>query len=436
MELASTPQSGLLPVAAVSASGIDPDADVSAAVPREAVAVWVEVRHPSRRSEADRRLIRASARLGKPLLLAVAEWGDATAIGDMTSGLGVSVVLVGAHYSHFVDDLAAAERYEHLLIETSALAHYGALETAVSRIGSERLLLGTDLPRRCSRSAVNAVLSARLSDEAKRQILGDNARRVFGLQPEHTQLPAPTTAASAIDVHCHFGVSGWPVEPVADDRLDAELARFGVESLVASSLLAIVSDLEAGNAAMARACAPPSRLGYVVADPNDLVATRSELRRHGGSDVIGVKVHCQYSRQPTASRAIWDLFELLAEDGRPVKIHNDGPGWDEALLEIARAHARLPIIIAHGGLGAPSPEAARVAAAAENVYVELSSSFAERATVTALVKTAGTGRLLFGSDAPLLNPAFVLGTYLDAGIAPNQWEAVCRDNARRLFGLS
>jgi predicted TIM-barrel fold metal-dependent hydrolase len=435
-DLAAQPLSGLLAVATMSASGVDPDAEISETVPAECVAVWIKVPSPAIRAEADRRLLRAAARTGKPLLVPIASWGDATAVAEMTSGLGVRVVLVGAHYTHFVDDLAAAELHEHVLLETSALAHYGAIETAVARIGAERLLLGTDLPRRCSRSAVNSVLSARISNEAKRKILGENAQRVFGLPHQEVQLPPPVTAQRAVDVHCHFGVSGWPVAPVADDRLDSELAHYGVESFVASSLLAIVSDLEAGNEAMARACAAPNRLGYVVADPNDLDATRWALRRHSGRDVIGVKVHCQYSRQPTSSRAIWDLFELLGKDGRPVKIHNDGPGWDEALVRIARAREGLPIIIAHAGLGAPSLEAAKIAASCDNVYLELSSSFAERATVAKLVEIAGTDRLLFGSDAPLLNPAYVLGSYLDAGIPADRWEAVCRDNARSLFHLN
>jgi predicted TIM-barrel fold metal-dependent hydrolase len=405
-------------------------------VPKESVAIWVPIRAPSLRAEADQRLIREAARSGRPLMVPIASWGDATAVGEMTSGLGVPVVLVGAHYSHFVDDLAAAERHDHLLLETSAMAHYGATESAVKRIGAERVLLGTGTPRRCSRSAVNAVLSARIDDDAKRKILGENAQRLFMLPREEVRFPTPHVATRAIDVHCHFGVSGWPVEPVSDSRLDAELGRFGIESLVASSLLAIVSDLDAGNDAMAKACAAPGRLGYVVADPNDLEATRHELRRHNGPDVVGVKVHCQYARQHTASRAIWDLFELLAADGRAVKIHNDGPGWDEALLEIARAHPKLPIIIAHGGLGTPSREAGRVVAQADNVYVELSSSFAERAAVQDLVQIAGTHRLLFGSDAPLLNPAFVLGSYLDAGIPPDRLEAVYRDNAREVFDLN
>lgn len=40
------------------------------------------------------------------------------------------------------------------------------------------------------------------------------------------------------------------------------------------------------------------------------------------------------------------------------------------------------------------------------------------------------GRLLFGSDAPLLDPAYVTGIYADAGATLHQ----TRDAAREVFG--
>ena len=57
------------------------------------------------------------------------------------------------------------------------------------------------------------------------------------------------------------------------------------------------------------------------------------------------------------------------------------------------------------------------------------------ATVRAAVAIAGPDRLLWGSDAPLLEPSFVLGTYRDAGLAPDALERVFWGNAAALFGL-
>ena len=73
--------------------------------------------------------------------------------------------------------------------------------------------------------------------------------------------------------------------------------------------------------------------GYVVADPTDLDSTADQLRRYlDAPGVLGVKVHGEWSGTPTTApgddatcSTSWRRF------GRPVKIHNTGDGWDDAL---------------------------------------------------------------------------------------------------------
>ena len=136
---------------------------------------------------------------------------------------------------------------------------------------------------------------------------------------------------------------------------------------------------------------------------------------------------------PTADPRTADLFAILADHGRPVKIHNEGADWDAALGAIARRHPRLPIIVAHAGLGRPSVEGARLAASTDNVYLEMGSSYAQLPIVRELVRIAPRHKLLYGTDAPLLNPAFVLGTYIDTGLIDDP--DVMGGTARRLFGV-
>ncbi|MEN9938235.1 MAG: hypothetical protein RLZZ387_4814 [Chloroflexota bacterium] len=42
---------------------------------------------------------------------------------------------------------------------------------------------------------------------------------------------------------------------------------------------------------------------------------------------------------------------------------------------------------------------------------------------------------MYGSDRDLLHPGFVLGTYHDAGLTPEEERQVMYTNARRLYGL-
>jgi predicted TIM-barrel fold metal-dependent hydrolase len=387
-------------------------------------------------SDSIMELLRAIAAAGRPVLVPIGRSGSASVIGAATSGLGVPVVLLGAHYTHIVDDLAAAVRHPHLHLETSAMAHFRAIDTAVRTIGHERLLLGTGSPGRATASPIGAVLASSVSSEAKRAILGGNAVRLFGLAGGPIDLTPADLPERAFDVHTHLGPMDFDVPQVVDADLVGELGFS--QAAVASAALAIFGDPARGNEQAVRAAEANTATGlrvYLVADPTDLESTATELRRSiDAPGVLGIKVHGEWSGTPTASRAMADLFELLAPYGRPVKIHNTGDGWDEALGAIARRHPRLPIVIAHGGLGTPSIEGARLAAAHDNVFVEFSSSFAHLPTVRAALAIAGPDKLLWGSDAPLLDPAFVLGTYRDAGLPPGSEDRVFWANAAALFG--
>lgn len=387
-------------------------------------------------SDAIAGVLGAIAGAGRPLLVRLGGAGSASVIGAATADLGIPVVLLGAHYTTIVDDLAAAVRYPHLHLETSALAHFRAIETAVRTVGHERVLLGTGSPRRAAASPIGAVVSASVSADVKQAILGGNAVRLFDLPDGPIDIPTPVAPVRAWDVHTHLGPLNFDVPQVADDEL---VGALGIAQMaVASSAVAIFGDPVRGNEQAVRAAASGAASGlrvYIVADPTDLESSADELRRSiDAPGVAGVKVHGEWSRTPTASRAMYDLFELLGRFRRPVKIHNTGDGWDDALGAIARRHPDMPIVIAHGGLGTPSVEGARLAATHDNIHLELSSSFAHLPTVREAVAIAGPDKLLWGSDAPLLDPAFVLGTYQDARLPSGAHDKVFWGNAAALFG--
>jgi len=128
------------------------------------------------------------------------------------------------------------------------------------------------------------------------------------------------------------------------------------------------------------------------------------------------------------------LFELLGRRGLPVKIHNDGAAWADALGAYAARHPDLRILLAHSGPGAPSLEAARLAAQHEHVYLELASSFANLPIMRELVRIAGPAKIAWGTDAPLIDPRFVLGSYMDAGVGPQDCPEVYRAVPERIFG--
>lgn len=435
---------GIVPVAALVVDRTDRYLERPAAFASRVAAFWIEGIFEGRGAPIDsvpaENLLRAVARTGKPLFVVLRAPGDASRIGRATEGLGIPVILVGHHYDYSVENLAAAKRYEHLHVETSRMAHLDAVAVAVRELGAERVLYGTGAPIRAMQSALNAILQSPISEDDKRLILAGNAQRLFGLQAAPVTLPQVRLPTRSIDVHTHFGPFPWDV-PQIDDRELMPLLRARNNSVgaVESCVLAIASDLDAGNARTVELCAEGTgQVGYLVADPTDRETAREHIRRWGNAPgIVGAKVHCQWSHRLTGHPQIAALFEVLADWGRPVKIHNDGDDWHERLLEIARRHPRLPIVIAHGGLGYPMMEGAQLTVAADNVYFEMCSSFAQPiAGVREIVRTIPRHKFLFGTDAPLLDPGFVLGTYQDSAIPAEQQDDVYYGNAARLYGLS
>jgi predicted TIM-barrel fold metal-dependent hydrolase len=354
-----------------------------------------------------------AGRVRVPLLLPVGRFGDATAIGAATEGHG-AVVLMGAHYSQLGDCLAALERWPHLYLETSRMAHFRAIETVVRTIGVERVLFGSGAPARPVQAALNMVLSARIDSAEMHAILGGNAARVFGLRVEEFDQPSPTVPSGLIDVHGHIGALGLPTPSICPKEQIVVAASHGIWTTVASSLVAIADDTARGNSeALAAVC--DELRAYVVVDPNDLEASCRALDDAYARDLaLGAKLHCSYAGSATSSRECMALLREVARRGRPLLIHVDGPDWDSALEEVARAHPRWKVIVAHGGPGTPVRAAAGLVERTDNVYVELSTSFPDLPVVSDVVRRTGPGRLLFGSDAPLLDAAYALGLYADA----------------------
>jgi predicted TIM-barrel fold metal-dependent hydrolase len=396
-----------------------------------ALRMFPEIQRWSPNSEAFQQIV--SAIRGRcPLLIPVSAYGDASVIGAATQHLDAPVVLLGAHYTQLADCLAAIRRWPQLHLETSRLAQFRGVETVVRQVGAERILFGSGAPTRPVQAALNAVLTAEIDANDRAAILHGNAARLFGLSiPAQKETPLATVASELVDVHGHVGSLGFPTPWVESCEYPAVVARHGIRQTMASSLRAIVDDPEVGNAEALRASSD-ALLVYVVLNPDDLAGACAAMDAAYRSDrVVGAKVHCSWSGQPTASRACMTLLQEVARRGRPLKIHVDGLDWAQSLGEIARAYPDWRVIVAHAGPGMASPECVQLLQTTRNVYVELSTSYADLPVVREVVKTAGPARLLFGSDAPLLDPAYVQGVYADAAADMAGTVAV----AETVFGL-
>lgn len=89
------------------------------------------------------------------------------------------LVVLNVTYRHKRSVFAGMKKYPNLHIDTSCYWVYRGVEEMCRVFGAERLLFGTRLPVFNALSSVAMVMYARISDEERRLIAGDNLRRLL-----------------------------------------------------------------------------------------------------------------------------------------------------------------------------------------------------------------------------------------------------------------
>ncbi|MFF1819883.1 amidohydrolase family protein [Kribbella sp. NPDC058245] len=239
-----------------------------------------------------------------------------------------------------------------------------------------------------------------------------------------------------IDVHAHWGPWFFSME-VGPIEVNLDLMdRFGIDLQLVSSIESIVYDAPAGNRALAEQLPADDRLrGMLVVDPRRLDEARADLRDlvTGNDRWVGAKIHTEYSRTPIATPAMRAAIELTTEFGLPTLVHT----WGDTVLDLADLAARVPdsrLIAGHMGAGAwrQVPEAARRAG---NIWFEPCWSAPDADRIRWILDRIGPSRLMFGTDATLIDPSVALGALTAAALTPVESEAIHWQNATTLFNL-
>ena len=233
------------------------------------------------------------------------------------------------------------------------------------------------------------------------------------------ELPDIVRPPRAIDVHTHSGPMPWDVPDLGDDALMPSLVRDNATRYaVASNVLAIAADLEAGNRRDRRGVCPERRVSWATwwptrttstpratcsgagATPRASSGSRSTRSGRTGTRAAGRSPTCSRSSPTTAGRS------------RSTTTGRTGTGTCcGSLVTIRSCRSSSPT----PGSGSRTSRAPGSPPRPTTSTPRCRSSFAQLPTVREFIRTIPTERMLFGTDAPLLDPAFVLGTYQDAG---------------------
>ncbi len=244
----------------------------------------------------------------------------------------------------------------------------------------------------------------------------------------------PLTDVLIVDFHVHLASKWNGMNIIVDDSEEMlRLARLvGVDWLVVNGC--ILPDLRQANDEVADLIRrhPDQVIGFATTNPYQHDMTAEVRRCLDELGMVGVKLHVMHDRyhspRPIASYVKeWEaLFALLSERRAPVLYHG------VVTEEMIRAWPDIPFVCAHG---VGSLENMERLAKYPNFHVDTSWTQSPSWAVRAAVDILGADRVLWGTDAPLVDFSQRLGIVLDGGLSEKEIRLVLGLNAARLLRL-
>lgn len=247
----------------------------------------------------------------------------------------------------------------------------------------------------------------------------------------------PITGLDIIDAHNHLGPyfnltvhRGGSAESTLE-RMDT----IGVRKISVAANLAIGPDMHRGNDETEDALTrfPDRIMGYVTIKPCAEGEMEQELRRFAHPGFIGIKLHPGLHGVNVANASYRPAMEYADRHNLPVLIHT----WSHAdvadIGKLAAQYRSANFIIAHMG-GAPDvlEHAIDTLTAHDNVFGDTALSYAPHRGVEYIVRRAGAGKLLFGSDMPFYDPVFTLARVVCADIHESEIEKIAGWNFKQI----
>ena len=436
--LAAAGKSGgrIVPVAIINLSGYDPGAGTIAALRQQgfrAVMLVAGIFGWTLANYAVRALAREAAAESMPLQLCLRDARDLALAAEAAGPPGGPAMIRwmrGGGYVIVPDLLAIGREFPHILIDVGTITQRGAIDHMAARLGSERLFVASNLPQSHAGAAWFLFAASDLDAEGKRLVGGGNLARMLGLPTPHSA-PQPPDFAGFVErpkIDTHWHTSGWNVieTKISFDDLSAAINRYRLRLAITSSIRALSDDLRAGNQETASFLdREPRARGLIVVNPLEPELSLAEIEHWRAEPrFVGVKTIQDFYGLSLDSPRYRPLLERLAEiPDMPLMAHL--PGMKEA----AAANPRVQFVAAH------STWRHRELAHLPNVWFDIATStpLEHESDIADLIAAVGSDRVIFSSDAPLLDPAWTLGKLALLDLPADALEGILNRNALRAF---
>lgn len=248
--------------------------------------------------------------------------------------------------------------------------------------------------------------------------------------------------------------------PWAHPPTISETAAHYREQNIAAVIFPVDSERETGyrrykNEEVAEECAANSDIliPFASIDPHKgKLGAREARNLVENYGIQGFKFHPTMQGFYPNDRMAYDLYEAIAETGKPALFHTGQTGVGSGMSggngmrlkysnpmyidDVAVDFPDMPIILAHPSFPWQE-EALSVATHKPNVYIDL-SGWSPKYFPKILIQYANTmlkKKMLFGSDWPMIAPEKWLGAFEKADFRDEVRPLILKENAMRLLGV-
>jgi predicted TIM-barrel fold metal-dependent hydrolase len=248
----------------------------------------------------------------------------------------------------------------------------------------------------------------------------------------------PLVTIPVVDAHCHIGP--WFAQSIPNHDITGlcrDMDRLGIDRALVSAMLAIGPDFRAGNRMVAELVAryPERFTGYVSINPNFPEAIEAELATYYNvAGMKAIKIHPTFHRCALTDEKYRAVFEFAELRGAVVLSHTWGIEHIRAFDRIAALYPHGRFILGHSGGELDAVELAmQIVAKHDNLYLDLAVSLQYEGIVELFCNRVGAEHVLFGTDAPLLDPRYEIGRIVYADISEADKEKILGLNIKRLI---
>jgi len=352
-------------------------------------------------------------------------------------------------------------RHQNLHLEFSSFQANRAIEIFGRTFGFQRLLFGTDQPKKSPGAARAFVDLAMVNEKDKEKLASGNLMRLLKLDKIPEAFPddkwndrltqaireGKPCPAYVIDAHSHVlhddaDTAGGPYVMIQGDaKGQMEVYdKMGVDAVAWMSWTGPYNcDTKVGNDIVASAISqfPERAIGLTSIDPShqDAQERKKEMRRcHTKRGFWGLKPYVRCDIHYDAPEYIqWWKF---ADKHRLYALMHisDNVGGLEAVGNLARQYSQVSFLIAHtGGNFAFAEKVVGLAKKCPNVFAELTLTPVTNGIIEWLCNEIGAKRVLFGTDAPMRDPRPQLGWVVFTRLTEKEKRLILGENFRRIL---